>query len=74
VSKHKIRPLSWNELVHKLREAGFDGPYQGGKHPFMIKWELVLTLPNPHPEDISVDLIVRIIRQAGISREDWLKD
>jgi len=40
----------------------------------MIKWELVLTLPNPHPEDISVDLIVRIIRQAGISREDWLKD
>jgi len=40
----------------------------------MIKGELVLTLPNPHPEDISVDLIVRIIRQAGISREDWLKD
>lgn len=39
----------------------------------MIKGELVLTLPNPHAEDISVDLIVRIIRQAGISREEWLK-
>jgi len=55
-------------------DAGFDGPYQGGKHPYMIKGELVLTIPNPHPEDISVDLILRIIRQAGISREDWLKD
>jgi hypothetical protein len=40
----------------------------------MIKGELVLTIPNPHPDDISVDLIKRIIRQAGIPREEWLKD
>ena len=72
MSRHKITPVSWNELVRRLRNFGFDGPYQGGKHPFMIKGELVLTIPNPHPEDISVDLIVRIIRQAGISREGWL--
>jgi len=72
VSGHKITPVSWNDLVRKLRDAGFDGPYQGGKHPYMIKGELVLTIPNPHPEDISVDLIVRIIRQAGISRQIWL--
>ena len=38
----------------------------------MIRGDLVLTLPNPHRIEISVDLIVRIIRQAGISREDWL--
>jgi hypothetical protein len=74
VSKHKITPLSWNKLVNKLREAGFDGPYQGGKPPYMIKGELVLTIPNAHPEAISVDLIVRIIRQAGIPREEWLKE
>ena len=55
-------------------EAGFDGPYPGGNHPYMIKGGLVLTIPNPHPEDISVDLIVRIIRQAGIPREEWLKN
>ena len=54
-------------------KAGFDGPYLGGKHPYMIKGDLVLTIPNPHSEDISVDLIVRIIRQAGIPREEWLK-
>ena len=72
MSRHKITPVSWNELVRRLRDFGFDGPYQGGKHPYMIKGELVLTIPNPHPEDISVDLIVRIIRQAGISMEGWL--
>jgi predicted RNA binding protein YcfA (HicA-like mRNA interferase family) len=74
VSKHKITPVPWNELVKKLAKAGFEGPYQGGKHPYMIKGELVLTIPNPHPEDISVDLIMRIIRQAGIVREEWLND
>jgi hypothetical protein len=28
VSKYKMTPLSWNELIHKLKGAGFDGPYQ----------------------------------------------
>ncbi len=47
--KHKITPVPWNELVRKPGKTGFEGPYQGGKHPYMIKGELVLTIPNPHP-------------------------
>jgi plasmid maintenance system antidote protein VapI len=39
----------------------------------MIRGQLVLTVPNPHRQEISVDLIVRILRQAGISREEWLE-
>ena len=70
----ELAPVSWAALVKRLRILGFDGPYRGGKHPYMIKGGLVLTIPNPHPEDISVDLIVRIIRQAGIPREEWLKN
>jgi hypothetical protein len=31
-----------------------------------------LTLPNPHKTSISVDLLVRILKQAGITREEWL--
>jgi hypothetical protein len=38
----------------------------------MIKGDLVLTIPNPHGSDIGVDLLTRILRQAGISRTDWL--
>jgi hypothetical protein len=37
----------------------------------MIKGELTLTLPNPHQGDIGRDLLVRILRQAGLSRSQW---
>jgi hypothetical protein len=38
----------------------------------MVKGSLVLTLPNPHRDEISPDLLIRILRQAGISREEWI--
>jgi len=37
----------------------------------MIKDSLVLTIPNPHKKEIGVDLLKRILKQAGVSREDW---
>jgi predicted RNA binding protein YcfA (HicA-like mRNA interferase family) len=61
------------QLVKRLKDLGFEGPFSGGKHPYMIKGELVLTLPNPHKKDISLDLLSRILKQAGIKKEDWLK-
>ena len=68
----KLTPVSWNFLVKRLNKLGFEGPYSGGKHPFMVKNDLVLTIPNPHKALISVDLLSRILRQAKISREEWL--
>jgi len=32
-----------------------------------------VVLPNPHQGDISRDLLARILRQAGISREEWVE-
>jgi predicted RNA binding protein YcfA (HicA-like mRNA interferase family) len=63
--------ISRKDLVRYLRMSGFDGPYSGGKHPFMIKGDLTLTLPNPHRNDIGRELLARILRQAGISRKEW---
>ena len=60
--------------MKRLRKLGFEGPYQGGKHPYMVKGNLVLTIPNPHRKEISVDLLSRILRQANIDREEWLKE
>lgn len=68
----RLSPVSWTVFVRRLKSLGFDGPYQVGKHPYMIKGDLVLTIPNPHGSDIGVDLLTRILRQAGISRTDWL--
>jgi predicted RNA binding protein YcfA (HicA-like mRNA interferase family) len=67
----KLAPLSWRELVKRLRELGFEGPLKGGKHPYMIRGDVVVTIPNPHRGDISVDLLQRILQRAGISREEW---
>jgi predicted RNA binding protein YcfA (HicA-like mRNA interferase family) len=30
-----------------------------------------VTIPNPHQGDIGVGLLTRILRQAGVSREEW---
>ncbi len=68
----KLSPISWRELVATLKSLGFIGPYEGGKHPYMVKDDLVLTLPNPHKQEISVDLLKRLLRQADIDRDTWL--
>jgi predicted RNA binding protein YcfA (HicA-like mRNA interferase family) len=68
-----LSPISWANLVRRLNKLGFDGPYQGGKHPYMMRGELVLTIPNPHRRDIGVALLSRILRRAGISKEEWLE-
>ena len=68
----KLGPVSWKKLVQRLRELGFEGPYQAGPHPYMVKDDLVLTIPNRHAGDISVDLLARVLRQAGINRDEWL--
>lgn len=70
----RLAEISWKKFVIKLRSHGFSGPFQEGKHPYMLKRGLTLTVPNPHDGDISVDLLSRILRQAGISRSEWLKD
>lgn len=63
--------ISWRKLVQKFRRLGFDGPYSGGRHLFMIKEKLKVHIPNPHGGDISKYLVMEILKQAEISREDW---
>ena len=58
-------------LIRKLKNLGFDGPYSGSKHQYMIKEQIKLVIPNPHKGEISGTLLVKILQQAGISQEDW---
>jgi hypothetical protein len=37
----------------------------------MIRGDVVLTIPNPHGKDIGVDLLARILKQAGVTRREW---
>jgi predicted RNA binding protein YcfA (HicA-like mRNA interferase family) len=61
------------DFIRALKQAGFEGPRAGGKHEFMVKGNLRLTLPNPHQGELSKDLLSRILKQARISREEWEK-
>jgi predicted RNA binding protein YcfA (HicA-like mRNA interferase family) len=64
-------PVSRRQLIAVLGRLGFEGPFSGGKHQFMVRGDRVLTIPNPHRGDIGIELLALVLRQAGISRKDW---
>ena len=66
-------PVKRKDLLRYLRQCGFDGPYSGGKHAFMVKDDITIRVPNPHQADIGRELLARILRQAAISRDNWEK-
>jgi predicted RNA binding protein YcfA (HicA-like mRNA interferase family) len=38
----------------------------------MEKGNITLRLPNPHKSDIGTGLLIRILKQAGIKKSDWI--
>jgi predicted RNA binding protein YcfA (HicA-like mRNA interferase family) len=66
-------PVKRRDLIALLRRLGFRGPFSGGKHEFLVKGDLVLTIPNPHRGDIGRELLAILLKQARISRRDWEK-
>lgn len=64
-------PIKRRELIACLRQLGFEGPISGGKHQFMIRDDVSVRVPNPHRSDIGRALLARILRQAGVDRDDW---
>ncbi len=69
----KFGPISRRELIRILRMLGFEGPLTGGNHQYMVKGGLKLFIPNPHQGDISRALLSKILKQAGIDKEEWEK-
>lgn len=64
--------ISRKELLRKFRAMGYSGPFSGGRHQFMIKGKKKIRIPNPHGSgDIDMSLAKEILRQAGISNEEW---
>jgi predicted RNA binding protein YcfA (HicA-like mRNA interferase family) len=68
----RLAAVTWRELVQRLRDLGFEGPYAGGRHPQMRRGDVTVIIPNPHEGHIGVGLLRRLLRQAGVSRDEWL--
>ena len=67
-----VASISRRELIRKFKALGFEGPFSGGKHQFMIKIQKKIRIPNPHTKkDIHVSLVNEILKQAEISPEEW---
>jgi predicted RNA binding protein YcfA (HicA-like mRNA interferase family) len=67
----RLTPVSRQQLIQRLGTLGFEGPYPGGRHEFMLRGDRRLILPNLHRGEIGVDLLARLLRQSGITREEW---
>ena len=67
----RLKPVSRRKLVRRLKELGFEGPFSGGRHSFMSRDDIDVHIPNPHASDISISLLLQILKQAGISKEEW---
>jgi predicted RNA binding protein YcfA (HicA-like mRNA interferase family) len=68
------RVITRKNLIRKFHNLGFEGPFSGGNHQFMKKGQLKIRIPNPHQsKEIHIGLIREILRQAGITEEEWDK-
>ncbi|KAF3884795.1 MULTISPECIES: type II toxin-antitoxin system HicA family toxin [Nostocales] len=63
--------INRRDLIYYLKQLGFERPYSGKRHQFMIKDELRLIIPNPHEGDISKSLLSKILKQAQVSKDEW---
>lgn len=66
-----LGPIRRERLVSYLRRLGFEGPFHGRKHQFMVKGEVSVRLPSPHRGDIAASLLTRILQQANVERDVW---
>jgi predicted RNA binding protein YcfA (HicA-like mRNA interferase family) len=64
------KPIKHRELVRRLQKLGWQGP-QRGKHPFFVKNDRRLTIPNSHEGDVDWSLTKRILKQAGVTSAEW---
>jgi hypothetical protein len=69
------RPLKRRDFIRKLRALGFDGPYSGTRHQFMISGQHRQTIPTN--SEYSVPQLRLLLRQVesilahSVSLEEW---
>ena len=68
----KLDPVSRRTLIKRLRKLEWEGPISGKRHKVMRKGKRKVPIPNPgRRADIGPGLINEILKQAGISRDEW---
>ena len=69
------RPVKRREFIRRLRTLGFDGPYSGTRHQFMVSGQHWQT--NPTNSEYSVPQTRMLLRQVEsilgrpVSLDEW---
>ncbi len=67
----KLPLLSWREIVKALAKIGFTVARQKGSHIIIVKDERIV--PVPRHDQIKKGLLMEIIVEAGLTREESLR-
>jgi predicted RNA binding protein YcfA (HicA-like mRNA interferase family) len=68
-------PCKRTDFIRRLRKLGFDGPYSGAKHQFLVVGQHRLTVPSN--AEYSVPQLRMMLREASqligreISLDEW---
>jgi predicted RNA binding protein YcfA (HicA-like mRNA interferase family) len=68
-------PCKRSEFIRRLRKLGFDGPYSGTRHHFMIHQQHRLTIPSN--QEYSVSQLRMMLRELehilgrSVTVEEW---
>lgn len=68
-----LKPISRKELIKRLRYLDFEGPFSGTKHQYMKKGNFKIFIPNPHGKEIGKTLLNQIIKDLGISEDEFFQ-
>lgn len=73
----QLAPCKRSEFIRRLGRLGFDGPYSGSKHQFLVLGNSRLTVPSN--SEYSVPQLKMMLREAGdilgsnIEANEWNK-
>ena len=71
------KPCKRRDFIRRLRKLGFDGPYSGTRHQFMIYGQNRMAIPSN--TEYSVPQLRMVIREVegilnrGITVNEWNK-
>ena len=70
----KLVPVSRAKLIRRLRKIGFEGPFPGSDHDFMVRGDNFVRIPNSHRREIGTNLISEILREGEITRDGGCRE
>ena len=66
-----LLPCSGAEAVRKLQKAGWSAVRRKGSHVMMTKEGYQWTLSIPQHDELGSGLLRKLLRQAGLSHEEF---